>query len=174
MHWLPMEFSAGAVMLLGWFGFAGLVTSRGPMNSSRCKFWAWRVLAFARTGEAANPGPGVQWKVGMANLTGLTKKLDQVAQLDGDTWIFSDTHLTRESYGRFVKGLRSLKSPCVNSVPGAHCNPRMSDFSGEYSGVLMLSKGPARALVQNFDPSSLATGRILIGQVWVQAGMLYG
>lgn len=43
----------------------------------------------------------------------------------------------------------------------------------------MLSKGPARALVQNFDPSSFATGRMqvvgfLIGQVWVQAGMLYG
>lgn len=97
MHSLPMEFSAGVVALLGWFGFAGLVTSRGPMNSSRCKFWVWCVLAFACIGEAANPGPGVQWKVGIANLTGLTKKLDQVAQLDGDTWIFSETHIDSKS-----------------------------------------------------------------------------
>lgn len=112
----------------------------------------WCLLAFARIGEVTNPGPDVTWRVGLANPTGLTKKLDQVAHLDGDTWFFSETHLTKESYVRMTKGLRALQSPYVSTVPGAHCNPRYSELSGEYSGVLLMSRGPSRALVHSTQP----------------------
>lgn len=178
LHWLP-ELSAGLVALLGWMFSCSLLTRRDTWLMRPHKFWLWCVLAFARVGEAANPGPCIPWKVGTANPTGLASKLDQVAFLDGDTWFFSETHLTQQAFRRLVGGLRALKSPFISAVPGAPCTPRMSELSGEYSGVLMVSKGPGCALVHNFDEASYKTSRIqitgfLVGQLWIQAGICYG
>lgn len=132
-----------------------------------------------RFGEAANPGPTWEWQIGVGNSTGLSKKQDLMAWMPGQTWIMSETHLTKHTYAQFCKGLRAVKSPFVGTVHGAPCAERFSENSGEYSGVMLLNRGPARAMVHAFDLDSYATGRMQVagfmaGHVWIQAGMVYG
>ena len=91
----------------------------------------------------------------------------------------SETHLTKHGATRFKKGLVALKSPFTHFVPGHPCNARTQSDAGEYTGVCVLSRYPARALPHEFDLDCFQTSRIQIAGVairnnWIQLGVLYG
>lgn len=137
----------------------------------------WFFILSCRVGEAVNPGPS--WSLGVCNPSGLQNKTDIAAQLDGTGWVISETHFTAKGVSNFRRGLQSLRSPFCNAIAGAPCQAKPGNDVGSYSGVMLLTRAPARALPHNFDDESFATSRLqvagmLIGSTWVQIGMLYG
>lgn len=141
-------------------------------------FWLCILFCCGRVGEAANPGP-VRTKLGVCNPTGMGKKLDVASDMCGETWVVSETHLTKMGIDKFRKGLRSLRSSYTGIVHGAPCKQLRSEHSGQYSGVMLMHKGPARALNHKFPRDSFETGRIQVAgylahEVWIQIGMIYG
>lgn len=136
-----------------------------------------------RVGEALHPGPSESvmdhWTLGIANPSGLNGKLDQVAHLEGDTWMMTETQLSRHGVANLQKGLKMLKSPWKYAVPGFPCAPRRHTDTGSHSGVMVLSKLPVRALPHDFSVDSYATSRLqvvglAVADVWVTLGVLYG
>ena len=136
-----------------------------------------------RVGEALHPGPAEsersQWTLGVANPSGLNGKLDQAAHLEGDAWLLTETQLSRQGVSAFQKGLKMLKSPWKYAIPGSPCAPRRHTETGSHTGVMVLSKLPARALPHEFSVDSYATSRvqvvgIAVADVWVTLGVLYG
>lgn len=158
----------------------------GSLSFSVCTVFRRWYLLFAlcnclRVGEALHPGPHVatSWTLGIANPSGLNGKLDQVNHLHGDTWILSETHLSQRGLTAFKKGLRMLESPWKYTVPGAPCQPRQHTDTGVHSGVLMVSKHPARPLPHAFDVQVYSSARVQVAGValadtWVTIGMMYG
>ena len=150
----------------------------GP--SHRWSIWLLLLLSF-RIGEASNPGPGHEdeWTFGLCNPSGLTSKTDHVAQLPGSIWVCCETHLTKPGVAQLKQGLRVLQSPHKYVVAGFPCEPRTTTDVGKFSGVLMLSQYPARAIAQQFPANLYRTARIqaagvCVGQMWIQVGMMYG
>lgn len=154
---------------------------------SRTGFPRWLFLVIfvglLRVGEASHPGPShdgsSSWTLGIANPSGLNGKLDQVNHLPGDAWILAETHLSQKGVSSFAKGLRMLHSPWKYMVPGAPCPPRSRNDTGLHSGVMFLSKFPARALPHTFDDMTYSSARIqvlgmAVADTWVTVGMLYG
>ena len=148
-----------------------------------CQLWRFVVLwcCVVRFGEATNPGPltGDTWRCGIFNPSGLSNKVDYLAQVPGDIWFGSETHLTRAGICRLRNGLRLQKSAYTHIVTGAPCSARVSDEAGSYSGVIALSRFPARPLPHSFDPDLFATARIMVCGIavrdcWIQAGVMYG
>ena len=145
-------------------------------------FWFCVLGCLFRIGEAAHPGPVPEsdtWTFGLANASGLTTKVGQVAHQEGQAWVFSETHLSKQGFRSFKKGLQRLKTKWKYLIPGAPCPVRKTGQAGVHSGVLLVSSYPARALPRNFDPESFATGRMqvagmMVGSDWVTIGMLYG
>ena len=145
-------------------------------------FWFCILGGLFRFGEAAHPGPAPvsdTWTFGLANASGLTTKVDQVAHQEGQAWVFSETHLSKQGYRSFKKGLQCLKTKWKYLIPGAPCPVRKTGQAGVHSGVLLVSSYPARALPHSFDSESFATGRMqvagmMVGSDWVTVGMLYG
>eukprot|EP00438_Fugacium_kawagutii_P006882 Skav204951 [mRNA] locus=scaffold3104:98266:103272:- [translate_table: standard] len=166
----------------------GFKQRKGSRPQASVLFWAcaksrilwWiAILLCIRVGEATHPGPPGWVHFGIANSTGLSSKIDQVAFLEGSTWVFSETHLSALGLDRFQKGMRALQSGFTGIVPGAPCPQRFSENSGSYSGVLLLHRGAARAIPHQFPRESFATARLqtagfLVGTTWFQVGMLYG
>ena len=153
-----------------------------PRVCLRQWFFTLALFGLLRVGEASHPGPGsvpATWTLGTANPSGLNGKLDQLHHLDGDAWIFAETHLSQKGMSGLAKGLKMLHSPWKYVVPGSPCPARPGTDTGIHSGVLFASKFPARALPHAFDPESYATSRIqvvgmAVNEVWVTVGMLYG
>lgn len=152
-------------------------------HANRCSKILWFVLlgTVCRFGEADHPGPSNDecWQFGIANPTGLSRKLDHIAHQSGHTWVFSETHLTRHGLRKLRSGLKALKSPYTGCVSGAPCPDRLSIDAGEYAGVLMLNKGAARVLPSKFDAQQFALARhqaagMQAGPLWFQVGMVYG
>ena len=143
-------------------------------------FFALSLLCLLRVGEAAHPGPpGMEWSLGIANPSGLNSKADQVAAMGGQNWILSETQLSAVGLRNFVKGLKAVRSPWKSVVPGAPCAARNQYGTGVHSGVMLLSSYPARPLPHNFaahtyDTARLQVAGLVIGNVWVTVGMLYG
>ena len=135
-----------------------------------------------RVGEASHPGPESAdsvWSLGVANPSGLNGKLDQINHMHGQAWILSETQLSRQGLSGFVKGLKMLRSPWKYVVAGAPCQLRHGTDTGSHSGVMFLSKYPARALPHTFDADAYVSGRLqvvgmAVHDVWVTAGLLYG
>ena len=152
-----------------------------PRVCLRQWFFTLALFGLLRVGEASHPGPGsvpATWTLGTANPSGLNGKLDQLHHLDGDAWIFAETHLSQKGMSGLAKGLKMLHSPWKYVVPGSPCPARPGTDTGIHSGVLFASKFPARALPHAFDPESYATSRIqvvgmAVNEVWVTVGMLY-
>ena len=146
-------------------------------------FWCFTLF---RVGEAAHPGPtsstANQWTFGVFNPSGLNAKTDLVANLPGDVWVASETRLTQNGVRKLRVGLRALKSDLGQLVPGYPCRQhadRQRAEAGNNTGVLLLSKYPARALPHSFDADMFAQARcqvagVLIGNLWVQVGFMYG
>ena len=145
--------------------------------------WFWWVcwLLFLRVGEASHPGPAAvdPWCLGVCNPSGLNGKVDQVAHLGGDVWMMSETHLSQHGFSRFKKGLHALATPWKYAVPGAPCQVKGESVTGNHTGVLLLSRFPARAVPHQFDLDLYASARLQVAGVvvqgeWVTVGMLYG
>ena len=145
--------------------------------------WQWIVLlCFAvRVGEASHPGPSSHdsWTLGLCNPSGLNGKVDQCAHLGGDVWLVSETHLSRHGLSKFKHGLQALKAPWQALVPGAPCPTKGVSTTGTHTGVMLLSRFPARAVPHNFDLDLFASARMQVAGVavhgtWVTIGMLYG
>ena len=156
-------------------------------SSSRswCTVWRWfftvLILSLVRVGEASHPGPQSpsSFTLGIANPSGLNGKLDQINHLEGDAWILSETHLSQQGISTFVKGLKMLRSPWKFVVPGAPSPARQRTDTGTHTGVMFLSKYPARALPHTFDVSAYASARLqvagmAVADTWVTVGLLYG
>ena len=143
------------------------------------------LCACCRVGEASHPGPvnleqdQFCWHLGLCNPSGVNSKYDQLSHQAGDIWLVCESHLTKHGYTRFRKGLNQLQSPFKYTVPGAPCQPRSESDVGGFSGVLTLSRFPARPLPNDFDASLFNTGRIQVSGIcvhglWVTAGLVYG
>ena len=157
----------------------------GSSSRSWCTVWRWcftfLLLSLVRVGEASRPGPQTPstWTMGIANPSGLNGKLDQINHLEGDSWILSETQLSQQGISSFVKGLKMLRSPWKSVVPGAPSPTRQRTDTGTHTGVMFLSKYPARALPHNFDKVAYESARIQVAgmsvaNVWVTVGLLYG
>ena len=133
-----------------------------------------------RIGEATNPGPPEDvWSLGVFNPSGLNSKVDLVSNMDGDIWLGSETHLSQVGFGKFRAGLRSLGSSFQSVIQGAPCALRSTSGVGTFSGVIALSKFPAKALPHQFCPEQFATSRIqvvgaCVNGLWIQLGVMYG
>ena len=131
-----------------------------------------------RYGEASHPGP--DWTFGVANLNGLNSKAFGLSESTVDTWIFSETHLTKPGEQAFRANLREAKAPYRSFVGGSHVPPRseVSDI-GQFSGVGVLSRFPVRRLAHSWPDVVFRSGR-LVGVsvccqgIWVSGVVIYG
>ena len=174
----------------GWNWTCAWALGKAPGSARRSffgrQFWPYALLwwCLMRVGEASHPGPMQQpgWSIGIANPSGLNclnSKVDQVAHMEGHTWILSETQLSTVGLRSFVKGLRAVKSPWKSIVPGAPCPARNQYGTGNHSGVMLLSKCPARSLSHQFASHTYSTARLQVAglavdNMWVTVGMLYG
>lgn len=149
----------------------------GPVWCFRWALWVC-LLAPIRLGEASHPGP--EWTFGVANLNGLNSKAFGLAESEVDTWIFSETHLTKPGEGAFRAGLREAKAPYRSFVGGSPVPPRseVSDI-GQFSGVGVLSRYPVRRLPHAWPDVVFRSGRLVAVSVccqgiWVSGVVLYG
>lgn len=154
----------------------------GGGSGSLCRLFV-ALCACCRVGEASHPGPVVhspnQWHLGLCNPTGVNSKYDQVAHLEGDIWLMCESHLTKQGFHLFRKGTALLDSPYKYLVPGAPCQPRSQSDVGGFSGVLTLSRYPARPLPHAFDKELYDTARlqvsgVCVGGMWITMGLVYG
>ena len=142
--------------------------------------WIWSMLF--RVGEAHNPGPSDDtqfWEFGIFNPSGLSTKTSHAAHMGGEIWGCSETHLTKHGIAKFKRGLQVLQSPFKYILPGAPAEMKTSTDVGTYSGVMLFSKHPARALMHDVAPDLYNTGRlqfsgIFVSNMWVQVGLIYG
>lgn len=149
------------------------------------RLFVW-ILSFTlgvRIGEASHPGPHTcedMWSLGTFNPSGLTTKADVVADLPGDFWGITESHLSSLGFEKFKVGLHSRKSHYEYVIQGAPCNLRArSESVGTFSGVLAISPWPTRALDHGLSSEQYATSRIqfvgtCIHQVWIQIAVVYG
>lgn len=156
--------------------------NRGFKSSSVCLVF-FALLGCLRVGEATNPGPDhcdkVSWQFGIFNASGLNSKTDQIANLSGQAWVSSETHLTAAGVKQLKRGLGALKSNYKFLVPGEPCKARGPSSVGTFAGVLLISQFPSRKLPHDFDADLMATSRIQVAGMfvsgyWVQMGMCYG
>ena len=99
--------------------------------------------------------------------------------MGGHAWILSETQLSVTGVRGFVKGLRAVQSPWQSVVPGAPCPSRNQYGTGSHTGVMLLSRFPARALPQQFAEHTYSTARLqvagmVVGDTWITVGMMYG
>ena len=134
-------------------------------------------------GEACNPGPSNgqanNWEFGIFNPSGLSNKTNLVANMDGEIWGCSETHLTKHGVSQLKTGLKALKSPYKFVLAGHPAETKTTADVGTYTGVLLLSKHPARALMHDVPKDLYDTGRLQFSGVyvqglWVQIGTVYG
>ena len=137
------------------------------------------LMATCRYGEALHPGPlqDESFGLGVFNPSGLTSKTAILASMPGDTWLGSETHLTHDGVKRLARGLRALGSQFTYAVPGHPCPIRTKGSS--FSGVLAVSRFPTRALPHDIPQAVYETSRvqvcgIAVGNLWIQAGIMYG
>lgn len=152
---------------------------------SRYKFWFCLLLLGhgVRIGEARQPGPDsceTMWSLGTFNPSGLTTKADIVADLSGDFWGITESHLSTLGFEKFQTGMKCQKSRFAYLVPGAPSSLRArSESVGTFTGVLAISPWPTRALPLGSTQEWLSTARYqvvgaCIHNLWIQIAMVYG
>eukprot|EP00435_Cladocopium_sp_Y103_P022951 s31_g5.t1 len=141
--------------------------------------WTWiLVCANCRIGEARKPGP--DWTMAVANLNGLNNRAFGLASGDFDTWLFSETHLTKVGAKVFWSNLRSAGSPYRAFVTGCTVAPRSeSSEVGQWSGVAVLSTFPVRRLPHAWPTVAYNSGRLVCTSVcahglWISGVTVYG
>ena len=140
-------------------------------------FWA-SFLAFWGVGEAFTPGP--EFRVGVANMNGLHNKAFSFADSTVDTWILSETHLTKGGIMAFQSNLKQAKTSYRSFIHGCPVAQRsLTSDIGQWSGVGVLTAFPARRLPHTWPPVAYNSGRLLCSGfcakgVWISGVSLYG
>ncbi len=181
--WLSCVPCFGSEMSLFGWSLAHVPLNRSCGFLGRRGVWSWImtvVIALnCRVGEAAVPGPGPLWSIGLCNPSGLNYKghlLDQAV----DVWAVCESHLSSISQGQFVAALKKDKSPFQWLVPGAPVPCRSTASSiGAWSGVAMIAQWPSRPLHTNWSPALWASSRLVcaathIHGLWVTGITMYG
>ena len=190
-------------MVLLWLCF-GLSGTLIPMALA-CPVWKWMkvaetvrvfscrqtmimvlLLGMFRIGEAANPGPSVQFAgdvftLGTFNPSGLRNKANYVqSQLSfGDIWTIAETHFYGKDVSRFRAGLQAVKSDfkyCLADQTSLH---KSLTSQNSWKGVAVLSRHPTRAIPSSVPPCVQNSGRALLfttllGDTWVSGAAMYG
>ena len=119
------------------------------------------------------------WSCGVFNPSGANARTDILANMPGDVWFGSETHLTNVGVTKVRKGLKSLQSRYKYFVPGFPCEYRSDSGVGNFSGVCAMSVYPCRPLPHSFDEALYRSARLqVVGlqvrNLWIQAGIMYG
>ena len=142
------------------------------------------LLCILHSGEATSPGPSKnsEWTLGVCNPSGLNGKqqiINDHLQF-GDTWAFTETHLSSSAMQAFKAGLWTTGSPFKYCVGGHPCPLRPhSEHVGSWSGVSVLSKHPTRTIPIAIDPDLVHSSRIqftttLCHDLWISGATIYG
>ena len=135
-------------------------------------------LSLWGVGEAFTPGP--EFRIGVANLNGLNNKAFGFADYSVDTWILSETHLTKGGIVTFQPNLRQAKTPYKSFIHGCPVAQRsLASDIGQWSGVGVLTSFPARRLPHSWPPVAYNSGRLLCSGfcakgVWISGVTVYG
>lgn len=146
----------------------------------KCQSWILPVLLClsCRVGEARKPGP--EWQIAVANTNGLNSRAFSLVDSPYEVWLFSETHLTKTGAKVFWSNLRGTSSGFVSFLTGCPVAPRSeSSEIGQWSGVGVLSKFPARRLPHAWSPSAYNSGRLVCSafcafDLWVSGVVVYG
>ena len=113
-------------------------------------------------------------------MNGLHNKAFGFADSTVDTWILSETHLTKGGIQTFQSNLRQAKAPYRSFIHGCPVASRstVSDI-GQWSGVGVLSTFPSRRLPHSWPAVAYNSGRLLCSGfcakgVWISGVTLYG
>ena len=154
----------------GWRGFS----LRLPT-----KLCLWAVfLSLLGVGEALTPGP--EFTIGVANMNGLHNKAFGLADSPVDSWILSETHLTKGGIAMFQSNLRQSGSPYTAFIHGCPVAQRsITSDIGQWSGVGVLSRFPSRRLPHSWPDVAYNSGRLLCSGfcakgVWISGVTMYG
>ena len=135
-----------------------------------------------RVGEAANPGPGSTFTVGVINPTGLLNKVPQLNLLPSRSiWGVSETHLTTQGLHHFRRELALHRSPlkCFASHPAPPLSRAVGSIGGKAAGVSFLSSFPGHNMHHNWPHNLHSTARTHVGAFnvdgqWIRVGVCYG
>jgi len=135
-------------------------------------------LSLWGVGEALTPGPA--FTIGVANMNGLNNKGFGFHDSEVDSWILSETHLTKGGIATFRSHLRQAKSPYSHFIHGCPVAPRsLTSDIGQWSGVGVLSRFPSRRLPHTWPDVAFNSGRLLCSGfcakgVWISGVTVYG
>lgn len=130
-----------------------------PPSVAKLCLWAL-FLSLWGVGEALTPGP--EFTIGVANINGLNNKGFGFTDSPVDTWILSETHLTKGGIAAFKSNLRQAKSPYSAFIHGCPVAARsLTSDIGQWSGVGVLSKFPSRRLPHSWPEVAFNSGRLL-------------
>ena len=154
----------------------------GPPRRSSApprKLYLWALfLSLWGVGEALTPGPA--FTIGVANMNGLNNKGFGFHDSEVDSWILSETHLTKGGIATFRSHLRQAKSPYSHFIHGCPVAPRsLTSDIGQWSGVGVLSRFPSRRLPHTWPDVAFNSGRLLCSGfcakgVWISGVTVYG
>lgn len=152
---------------------------RSGASPSVVRLCVWTLfLSLWRVGEALTPGP--EFTIGVANINGLNNKGFGFMDSPVDTWILSETHLTKGGIATFRSNLRQAKSPYSAFIHGCPVAARsLTSDIGQWSGVGVLSKFPSRRLPHSWPDVAFHSGRLLCSGfcakgIWVSGVTVYG
>ena len=140
------------------------------------------IMGTFRVGEAANPGPGSTFTVGVINPTGLLNKVPQLNLLPSRSiWGVSETHLTTQGLHHFRRELALHRSPlkCFASHPAPPLSKAVGSIGGKAAGVSFLSSFPGHNMHHNWPHKLHSTARTHVGAFnvdgqWIRVGACYG
>ena len=180
-------------VLLWTFGVMPFVRPRPVLFRGVSMHRLWLViLLLCRVGEASVPGPGSLpdpasvrggasvWQLAVCNPSGLGGKAFTCLDSPHDVVLLSETHLTAPGKRAFFGALRSSGSTFRNMITSHPVPPRHSSSQvGQWSGTVMLSRWPLRALPHGFDSLTYESGRLCVGSfcvrgLWVHGCVVYG
>ena len=139
-----------------------------------------------RVGEASNPGPSEDsWclSMGCANTSGLSRRADQILELNPGLWCFSETQLSEVGFKSFRAEIRqrSLHSGRdLRLLAGAPVpNRSLNSDAGGWSGVATVSDFPLRKLELPWKDFEYVSARVMatschIGHHKVDGVVVYG
>lgn len=131
-----------------------------------------------RIGEASKPGP--EWQIAVANPSGLNTRAFGFSDSPYDVWLFSETHLTQPGIKTFWSNVRASAPGYKSFTHGCPIAPRseVSDI-GQWSGVAVMSKFPARRLPHAWPSCMYNSGRLVCTSfcahgLWISGVVVYG
>ena len=179
LFWVCLRLARSAVSLCSFPCPAGYPVFRGLSWRLPTKLCLWALfLSLWGVGEALTPGP--EFTIGVANMNGFNNKAFGLADSPVDSWILSETHLTKGGIATFRSNLRQSGSSYSAFIHGCPVAQRsVTSEIGQWSGVGVLSRFPSRRLPHSWPDVAYNSGRLLCSGfcakgVWISGVTLYG